>query len=126
MKLNSNTVSVQSNLGCGTLGLLYLTVSPNVYATLYGTAFVVPVKSGAATVIPNGSTGPQIADFQYTFQAATALFNEYDRTNKALRQLLLSAVEEIYVRSLCHRYAGYGQTTTRQLLDHLASLPAKQ
>ena len=30
MKLNSNAVLVQSNLGCGTLGLLYLTVSPAV------------------------------------------------------------------------------------------------
>ena len=34
MKLNSNAVSVQSNLGCGTLRLLYLTVSSAVYVTL--------------------------------------------------------------------------------------------
>ena len=31
LKLNSNAPSVQSNLGCGTLGLLQLTVSPTVY-----------------------------------------------------------------------------------------------
>ena len=31
--LNSNAVSVQSNLGCRTLGLLILTVFPAVYAT---------------------------------------------------------------------------------------------
>ena len=34
LKLNSNAASVQSNLGCGTLGLLQLTVSPAVYATI--------------------------------------------------------------------------------------------
>ena len=34
LKLNSNVASVQSNLGCGTLGLLFLTVSPAVYVTL--------------------------------------------------------------------------------------------
>ena len=34
LKLNSNSASVQSNLGCGTLGLLQLTVSPAVYNTL--------------------------------------------------------------------------------------------
>ena len=41
LKLNSNSASVQSNLGCGTLGLLQLTVSPAVYNTLSVTAFVV-------------------------------------------------------------------------------------
>ena len=30
LKLNSNSASVQSNLGCDTLGLLQLTVSPAV------------------------------------------------------------------------------------------------
>ena len=34
LKLNSNSASVQSNLGCGTLGLLKLTVSFSVYNTL--------------------------------------------------------------------------------------------
>ena len=34
-KLNSNSASVQSNLSCGTLGLLLLTVSPAVYNTPY-------------------------------------------------------------------------------------------
>ena len=34
LELNSNAASVQSNLGCGTLGLLQLTVSPAVYATI--------------------------------------------------------------------------------------------
>ena len=74
-KLNSNAVSVQSNLGCGTLGILYLTVSPAVYSTLYVTSFVVTVNPGAAPIIPDLATSPQIADFRYTFQAATALFN---------------------------------------------------
>ena len=34
LKLNSNSPSVESNLGCGTLGLLQITVSPAVYSTL--------------------------------------------------------------------------------------------
>ena len=38
LKLNSNVASVQSNLGCGTLDLLQLTVSPAVYNTLSVTA----------------------------------------------------------------------------------------
>ena len=32
--LSSNAASIQSNLVCGTLGLIYLTLSPTVHATL--------------------------------------------------------------------------------------------
>ena len=107
MKLNSNAVSFQSNLGCGTLGLMYLTVLPAIYATLSASIFVVPVNSGSEPVIPEHSKGPQIDNTRYVYHTDTTLFNEYDRTEKALRQLLLVSVEEMYVRYLRHRYAGY-------------------
>ena len=103
MELNSNAVSVQSNLGGGTLGLLYLTVLPDVYATLSAYIFVIPVNPGSKPVIDEHSMGPQISDIRYAYHAATTLFNEYDRTEKALGQPLLVFVEEMYVRSLCHR-----------------------
>ena len=89
MKLNSNAVSFQSNLGCGTLRLLYLKVLPAVYPTLYASTFVVPVNPGTKTIIPEHPTEPQIADIHFAYHAATTFFNEQDRTDKALRQLLL-------------------------------------
>ena len=84
IKLNSNTASVQSNLGCGTLGLLQLTVSIAVYNNLSVTSFVVPVNPGSAPDISAKSTGAQITKLHYAFDTAATLFNEYDRTNKAL------------------------------------------
>ena len=54
LKLNLNAASVQSNLGCGMLGLLFLTVLPAVYTTLYTTAFVPPVNPGPKPRIPTG------------------------------------------------------------------------
>ena len=84
LKLNSNSASVQSNLGCGTLGLLQLTVSPVVYNTLYSTPFIVPVNPGSVPIIPANSTGAQITKLRYAFDTNSALFNEYDRTDKAL------------------------------------------
>ena len=119
MKLNSNDVLVKSEFNCGTLRLLYLTVSPASYTTFSATNFVVPVNPGPKTVIPEHSTGPQIADISYAYHASTTFFNEYDRMGKALRQLMLASVDEMYVCSLRHRYAGYSQTSTHQLLDHL-------
>ena len=119
MKLNSNAASVQSNLGCGTLGLLFLTVSPAVYATLSTTAFVSPVNPGTEPSIPTGYTGAVISDLRYHHTEATKIFTEYENTDKALRQLLLVSTDKLYVRSLLHKYIGYGKTTTQALLDHL-------
>ena len=84
LKLNSNAVCVQPNLSCGTLGILKLTVSPAVYNILSVTAFVVPVNPGSAPDIPANSTGTQITTLCYAFNTAAALFNEYNRIDKAL------------------------------------------
>ena len=84
LKLNPNAASVQSNLGCGTLGLLQLTVSPAVYNTLSSIVFIVPVIPGSEPIILANSTGPQITKLRYAFNTASALFNAYDRTDKAL------------------------------------------
>ena len=92
LKLNSNAASVQSNLGCGILGLLQLTVSPAVYNTLSVTTFFVPINPGSSPDIPANSTGAQITKLCYAFNTAAALFNEYYRTGKALRQILLTTV----------------------------------
>ena len=65
LKLNSNAASVQSNIGCGTLGFLFLTVLPAVYATLSTTTFVPPVNPGPKLSIPTGLTGAVISDLRY-------------------------------------------------------------
>ena len=84
LKLNSNAASVQFNLGCGTLGFLQLTVSPAVYNTFSVTICFVPINPGYAPDIPTKVTGAQITELRYAFGTAAALFNEYDRTDKAL------------------------------------------
>ena len=100
LKLNSNSASVQSNLGCGTLGLLQMTVSLAVYNTLLSTSFIVPVNPGSVPIIPANSTGAQITKLLYAFVTTSSLLNEYDRTDKALRQILLSTIDEMFIRSL--------------------------
>ena len=74
LKLNLNATSVQSNYGCGTLGILFLIVSPAVYATLSSTAFVPPVNPGPETSIPTGVTGAVIANLQYCHTESTKIF----------------------------------------------------
>ena len=90
------------------LGLLFLTVLPAVYATLSTTAFVPPFNPGPEPSIPTGSTGAFISDLRYHHTKATKIFTKYKNTDKALRQLLLASTDELYVRSLRHKYIGYG------------------
>ena len=80
-----------------------------------------PANHGAAPVIPAGSAAPQITDLRYSFTIAEKLFTEYDSTDKYLRQQLLLPFDKKCVRSLQHKYIGYGNTTTREMLDHLYS-----
>ena len=75
LKLNSNAASDQSNLVCGTLGLLQLTVSPAVYNTSSSIAFIVPVNPGSEPIIPANSAGAQINELLYAFDTPFALFN---------------------------------------------------
>ena len=121
LKLNSNAASVQSNLGCGTLGLLFLTVLPAVYTTLSTTTFVPLVNPGPKPSIPTVSTCAVIADLRYRHTESTKIFTKYENTDKSLRQILLASTDKLYIRSLRHKYIGYGKTTIRALLDHLYS-----
>ena len=84
LKLSSNSASVQSNLGCGTLGLLQLTVSPAVYNTLSVTSFVVTVNPGSVPIILANPSGAQTTELCYAFDTDAVFFNKYDRTDKAL------------------------------------------
>ena len=76
LKLNSKATSVQSNLGCGTQGLLHLTAYPVVYATLLATAFIAPVNPGSDPTIPLIVSVPQITNLRYAHDVATAVFNK--------------------------------------------------
>ena len=119
IKLNSNATSVQSNLGCGTLGLLFLNISPAVYATLSTIVFFPPVNPGPKPNIPTGTSGAAISNLRYHHTESTKIFTNDENTDKALRQILLASTDELYVRSLRHKCIGYGKTTTWALLNHL-------
>ena len=44
---------------------------------------------------------------------------------KALRSLLIDAVDETYIRSLRYKYIGYAKITTKEMLAHLYLAYAK-
>ena len=52
LKLSVNAASIQPHLGCGTLGLFYVTVTPDVYNMLYNIDFIPPTNPGIDPNIP--------------------------------------------------------------------------
>ena len=118
-KLNANTVSVLTNLGCGTLGYLWLTLKSEVYATLSAVPFEPPVNPGAAPEIPPLSTAAQIASIRYDFDTDFKIFTKYNNVEQALKTQVIEAVEEVYIQSLRNKYVGYTNVTTLDLLNHL-------
>ena len=125
LKLNENSASVHSNRGDGQLGLQFLTVSPAVYSTLYATAFIPPFNPGATAIITVGSNSAVINSKRQPFNDATVLFKQYDSADKDLKQILLGAVDEMFVRSLQTKYVGYLNVSTRDILEHLYSKYAR-
>ena len=117
--LNSNVASFITNLGCGTIGHLCLTLSPTVYATLLTTRVVPPSNTGATPVIPEGATGPEAASICYTHDTATLAFNNFNNVDHALCQQLLGTIEDTFLRFKHKPHHGYSGSSTIDLLTHL-------
>ena len=120
LQLNANAASVQSNLGDGQQGLLALTVSTAIYATISNIPFVAPANPGPTADLPEGGgTGPVLAAIVAAHKLATDIFKEYNATDKALKQQVISAVNNIYISTLRHRITGFANVSTREMLVHL-------
>jgi hypothetical protein len=117
--LNANAASIETTLGGGTLGYLALTVAPAVYNTLSNVPFVAPLNPGYIPVIPPNSTAALIAEIVRRHSEERRVWLEYISVGKALRQQLLSAVDDIYVRSLRDRITGFANVSVWQMLTHL-------
>ena len=119
IKLNLNAASVHSELGNGALGLLALTVTPPVYNTLAGVAFVPPGNPGQSFIIPLGATCHQIAALDTAHKNLVRIWKEYLDVDKALKQQLIGGVNEMYYRTLRNRHTGYAIVSTRDIFTHL-------
>ena len=120
-KLNANAASIHSHLGNGKLGLLYLTVKPEVYNTLSDIEFVPPVNPGPTVNYPEGGTQFQLTAAEKAHKESTKIFFQYDSTDKALKQLLIGAVDDMFINAVSDAHVGYANVTTLELLTHLYS-----
>ena len=125
IKINTNAALVHYQLGNDQLVLLYLTVLPDVYNTQSAITFVPLANMVPSLTIPNGSTGPQIISIYVQHDMNKKLYREYDITDKALKYLLITAVDKTYICFLRDKYIGYANIITLQMLTHLYAAYAK-
>ena len=118
-ELTANAYSVQTNLGCGTVGYARLTLQPATYATISIAAWVPPANPGTQAVIPPNATTNQITRLNRAFDTATTIYATYRLVGNALKKQLLAAVDDIFICSLKAPYIGYGNVTALNLLTHL-------
>ena len=113
LKLNTNAASILLHRGNRQLGLLFLTITPEIYNTQSNIVFVPSDNPGPSPVIIQGLTVAQIVDICRKYDVELALYTECNMTDNALKSLLIAAVDKTYIRSLREKYFGYANITTK-------------
>ena len=99
-KLNTDAVYVHLHLGNGQLGILFLTIAPAIYSPQSNIVFVPPANPIPSPVISQDLTAAQIADTCRKYDVDSALYTEYNMTDKALKSFLISGVDETNIQYL--------------------------
>ena len=96
-QLKANAASVPTTLGGGNHGYLGLILSPATYATISQTAFIEPAYLGQHPAIPGGTSAANTSAIIRRHTEDTRQWREFKNVSTALKNQLLSAVEDIYV-----------------------------
>ena len=84
-ELTGNAFTIQTNLGCGTVGYSRLTLTPAVFANISITAFIAPPNPGVQALIPVNSTAIQITAINRAFDTAQSVYQAYVTVGNALK-----------------------------------------
>ena len=118
-QLKANAASIPTTLGGGNHGYLGLILSPAAYATISPTAFVEPAYPGQHPTIPAGTNAANTSTIIRQHTEDTRQWREFKNVSTALKNQLLRAVDDIYVRALRDQHVGYMNQSIRNLLTHL-------
>ena len=110
MQAKSNASPIQSNLGSGRHSLLALIVKPAVLTPLTGITFMNPVNLGPQALIPADTT---------QFHTDTITFKEWVNTNDALKNQFVTAIDDLYLKSLSYKYTCFIKQTILTMISHL-------
>ena len=118
-KISNKVGSVPTMLGEGAHGYVGLTTPGNTYFTLTGVIFNAPFYPGPLQQIPPNATAAQIGHLEQTHKEAKRLYQEYVAASNMLKQQLIIAIDEMYLRGLRHSIYGYMNVNVLQMLTYL-------
>ena len=96
-QLKANAASVPTTLGSGNHGYHGLILSPAAYTTISPTAFIEPAYPGQHPAIPAGTNATNTSAIIRRHTEDTRQWHEFKNVSTALKNQLLSAIEDIYV-----------------------------
>jgi hypothetical protein len=119
-ELNANASSVHSDRGTGTHGHLILACRPAVFAATLpaGVDFLVPTNPGpppATVAMPQATRTIALAEHKYNSEQ----FHIYSFVDNALRQQIIKAVPETYIKALEDPVLGYSNSSALNIMTHL-------
>ena len=118
-ELKANAASIPTTLGGGTHGYLGLILSPAAYATIAATQFIEPIYPGQHPNVPAGTSAANTSTIVRRHTEDLRQWRECKNVNTALKNQLLSALDDIYIRALKDRHVGYMNQSIRAILQHL-------
>ena len=84
-----------------------------------GHAFTCPANPGNTPIIPATTTGQQTRRLERIHQENLRVYREVSRTDQALKQQLLGAFDDMYLKAMKNTHVGYTNRTTMELITHL-------
>ena len=119
IELNANAASVTSTLGSGKHGLLGLTLTTEAYKAYNGTDWTEPPNPGATPAYTGLTDIVKVEKSSRVFEEKKIFWMEYTNTDKALKQQLLAAVDNIYLAPIKDRITGFNGCSSLDILSHL-------
>ena len=115
-KLNSS--SVASELGGGSHGYLWITLSPAMYLQLMGYNFLRPENPGA---IPQNVAGTvaQMVEMVRQYKEQLRVYRLIENTELALKSQLIDTIDETYFRGLRGRHPEFSGIIYVQMIAHI-------
>ena len=117
--LNENATSVYSSRGNPALDHYILTASDAKYLLCAGIAFIIPFTPGVHPVVALGTTDAQIAHAKLEHKESTLEFCLFKAVDNALKNQLVNAIDDIYIKGLQDRVTGFATRSARDILEYL-------
>ena len=101
------------------LGHYTLTASDAEYLLCASIAFIIPFNPGVHPVVAPGATDAQIAHAKREHKELTRKFRLFKAVDNSLKNQLINAIDNIYIKDLRDRVTGFATRSVRDILWYL-------